>query len=217
MGIVALCFFWLPIVGLCLAVIGTLFGLSAILVALARRGAGLGFAIGGTTLAIVALFPSGKVTSVAVDVAAWLDDFQKDRGFTNDADEQRRAVELYRGFHVQKFRLTGSGELSDPTVVHALLINNTRFAISSVKLRVIHKHDQRQTPYFDEVLHLEIDGGIEPGESYEGAWEPNLFLSSIADEFQRKEAGFQIYKLCLYGPDEKALAADLEGVPIKSN
>jgi S1-C subfamily serine protease len=57
-GVLAVCMCWIPFLGFALAGTGLALGLVGLLISLARKGAGIGFPIAGSTLSVVAFVPS---------------------------------------------------------------------------------------------------------------------------------------------------------------
>jgi hypothetical protein len=68
-GILGLLLFWFPFIGAGIAFLGLLLGAAGLFICLVRRGSGMGFAIAGTAVSVVAIMLGGIWTAVVASAA----------------------------------------------------------------------------------------------------------------------------------------------------
>ncbi len=217
LGVIGICLFWVPFVGLLLAGIGLLMGVVGIVLALTRKGTGIGFSIGASVLCVVA----GLLNTPAVFVvlSAWqvaqeaiersnpelIKEF--DTVEWNALTQRRnKHVELRNAFRISNAEIfVDDSGYSKRLTLKFDVHNGTSYSIKHAYFHAKLITKGREIPWVDTDFNYSIPGGLAPDESATWILAPNRFDSDWSPAMDAKDADLHITVKNVDGPDDEYL------------
>ena len=107
-GLIALFLCWLPFIGLGFAILGGLLAITGLVMATARKGRGVGYAIGGGAVSALALLIGGFVTLFAFNMGSALNELAEKAEAKHQADVKTEAEAKWFGIG-EEILINGTG------------------------------------------------------------------------------------------------------------
>jgi len=201
LGIFSFCVCWMPLIAPFLSGTALLLGVTGIVIAVVRKGSGLGFSIAGVAVSAasvcVGLLFTYSIASTVASVA----------GPEREPRDVAQSRVLHKGFRVIEARLyVGEGGFMPQRRIVMDVGNETDHVISHARFHGIYATPGRTLPWYEGEFDYEIPGGLEPEETATWVISPN-YLESWGVVEKREGAKLFVEVVQLDGADGEPLAA----------
>lgn len=216
-GVIGIFLFWAPFLGVLLGAIGLLMGIIGLILAIQRKGYGIGFSIGASALSLVAILMNAPASLLVLGAISAARDIAQESNpelvTSFDVDKwnelvarRNKHVHLRRTFRILACDLEESPrDILEPLTIYLKVQNATQYSVRRAYFHATLRTPGREIPWVDTDFNYEVPGGLAPGETAEWHLQPNLFDSDWEHARHAENAVLSVEVLNLDGPDGEYL------------